>query len=151
MLPIDKHSLDMELERQCVIQEYVDRTVAQIAFEVAEAKDAMETTEARLKQDVVDRSGVRVTVQQVDAQVQRNPQRIAAWKRYLEKKLELEQWHAVSGAWRGRSYNMTNLSTLYNADYFTVDSLRGKESRSHKEGYEELRHAASASRRRLNK
>lgn len=145
-LPVDKNNLDEELQEQSAVQEMIGRKVAELATACNLAKDRLATTAARLTNDLGQHEGRRLTKDQIDAQVQRHPERCRCWDAFQRSRQELEEWQALLDAWKGRSFLMTNLTHLYGADYFAVNSTVAKKERP--DEYTSLRSTAAAARTR---
>lgn len=148
MLPVDKNNLDEELERQAHIQEVIGRRVAQLATACNQAKDVYSTACARLTNDLGQCEGRKLTKDQVEAQVQRHPERCRTWDAYQRARQELEEWQVLHEAWKGRSFIMTNLTHLYGADYFTTTRTSMSFQGARDDEYTDLRKMAAQSRGR---
>lgn len=148
MLPVDKNNLDEELERQAHIQDVIGRKVAQLGTVCNQAKDVYATACARLTNDLGQCEGRKLTKDQVEAQVQRHPERCRTWDAYQRARQELEEWQSLLDAWRGRSFLMTNLTHLYGADYFTTTKTSTSFRGGTDDEYAELRNRAAQARGR---
>lgn len=118
MLRVNKHRLDDELEMQGEIAFHVLAKVADLESRVRNAKDNMESVEARLRLDYRE-SGEKMTVDELNARVQNHRERKAAFQDLDRKEHDLAQWKAAAEAWRQRSHALSRLAELHGTEYFT--------------------------------
>lgn len=121
MLALSRHSLDDALEIQAAVMEAISHRCAELKSIAESAKDDLATVEAalaiELKQD-----DAKISVNMLDAAVQRAPRRTLCWVTYQEARQEHEEWVGLLAAWTARGYNIKTLSDLYGAQYFQLDS-----------------------------
>lgn len=122
MLPCNKHRLDDELEIQPDIMERISSRVVVMNSRMLEAKDELARVEARLLEDVKDGES-RVTKDQAEAKVKRDPERRKAWERFQAARAEFEEWQGALDAWRAKGFSLTQLCGLYASNYYSVDSV----------------------------
>ena len=84
-------------------------------------KHKLEVTVAELDKDVRDAmttEGEKITEAQVKAQVAREPDFHAAYKKYLTACLEADRWEALRNAYRQRADMLRSLVQLHQVGYF---------------------------------
>lgn len=118
MLRVNKHRLDDELEMQGEIAFHVLAKVADLESRVRNAKDTLESVEARLRLDYRE-SGEKMTVDELTARVQNHRERVAAFQELDRKEHDLAQWKAAAEAWRQRSHALSRLAELHGTEYFS--------------------------------
>lgn len=150
-LAIDKDALDEGLIQQP--QQYLDVSEA-YALAVSrrdQAKDNLETLEARLNLDYrsdAESSGEKYTEPMLKAKVQQSKMRRQAYTEYLEACKEVDLLDGLRSAYRDRSYMLRSLADLYVTGYFTSSSVKGNTSRKVEEEAYNRRRAAMAEDRR---
>ena len=113
----DKHRLDDELELQPEMAYQLSRLVADMVQRVEQAKDDLKVLEAR-KMVEARMAGDKVTDKSAESTVVRDPERRAAFSKWLELKREQDCLVGLQAAWRERGYALTNLANLHGSDYF---------------------------------
>ena len=145
MLKSDRHSLDTELEMQADVFDRISQRVVQLGARVAEAKDQLSRTEARLLSDIADNAPSKMTVAQIDAQVKRHQDRRDDWSAYQQAISEHAEWENLREAWKQKGYSLKTLADLYSSNYFSATSHTPRHNRGvggmyrHDQDYQEGR------------
>lgn len=143
MLRVDRNTLDDDLEVQAEVLDRISQQVNRLGQRLAEAKEKLSSTEARLTRDVAEDATTKMTATQVSAEVHRHRDRRDAWAAHQSARFEFEEWEALRDAWRQRGYSLKTLSDLYAAQYFTTSSHQARDRsesgisrRGHQRGHE---------------
>jgi len=132
MLPTMKHRLDDELEIYAEIMEQISSQAVLYNSRAIEAKDKLAKAEGLLIEEFKE-DNPKLTVDQVNSQVRRHPDRAQAWRVSQEARAEYEKWSGLADAWRQKGYAIKNLADLYAAQYFALSDHQRKldPNRSH--------------------
>lgn len=118
-LPIDKHRLDDELERQATIGEEIGRRVTDAEQDVTVAKDDLDRCEARLLIDY--KSGEdKMSEKEIAARIATHRERSSRFDAVLDAQRNLSTWKRLGEAWKNRGYDIKTLSELYSASYWST-------------------------------
>lgn len=125
MLLIDKNNLDSELINQADVYATIGLQVAEAINDRDFLKEEVEVTYARLA-NLYRESGEKVTEGKVAEHVQLHPNYSAVKTDYLKAKKVAEEWMAIRDAFGQRVSMLKELCNLYQAEYWTRDSVKTK-------------------------
>lgn len=118
MLRINKHRLDDELEIQADVLERISEQVARLSTSHNEAVEVFKRSEASA---FIDHKQAGEADKLADANSKRDPQRMKAWAEVQRAREELDVWRDLYEAWKARGYSLKELTSLYVAQYFSVN------------------------------
>lgn len=149
-LKVSKHQLDDELEEHAELLDQIGQAVAATNTLAIEMKDKLGKVEGRVSDQMRDLHE-KATVGAINSMVQRHPERVAAYERWVSAREDHEQWQSLHEAWKARGYGISTLSGLYANQYFALKSTSARvpSKRSYDEGRAAMRQAEPAPRRRL--
>jgi hypothetical protein len=125
-LRIDKHALDEELEEQPSLLFQISEAFVQAAAERDMLKEQLATTDAKLDADVRSQhADEKYTEAMVKNQVQTHKKHDAAMLKYLDSKKQADLLFHLKEAFQTRSFMIRDLCSLYNANYFEENSVKG--------------------------
>lgn len=145
LLPIRKHRLDEELELQGEVLYRIGERKAAANSVMQRAKDDLASVEAEVYTRARD-SVTKITVQELQGIVQRDPKRRAAWLDYVEAREVFERWESLYESWRSRGFALKALGELYISSYYTTESVGSTQRHQQDQEYQANRRAAASAR-----
>jgi len=125
MLPINKHGLDDELEKQAQTAFNISQNVARSSFELREVDDRLEKYEAELyitlRRESSDQSR-KMTVEEIKCAIQEDHRRGELQASASAYRRVHEEWLGLSEAWKQRGFALKSLADLAVANYYEVDT-----------------------------
>lgn len=128
MLKVSKHHLDDELEIHAEVMEQLTTEVALRNTLMIRAKDDLAREEGKLAEDIKE-DEPKLSIGAIDAKVKRDPYRVKSWTHYQNAREGHEKWVGLLEAWRQKGFTMKNLSDLYSAQYFALNSTSARPER----------------------
>ena len=131
-LKIDRENLDEEVMRQ---PELFYRVSAELASAISDrdgAKDLMNRTEARIKEDIREewrKEEKKFTVTEVDDAASRHPKFKSRQEEYRAASQRVELVSAMKEAFQQRSYMLRELSSLWVNNYFQDSSTKSGDTK----------------------
>ena len=150
-LLIDKLALDEELiDNPTLVYQVCEECAEAIAVRDAK-KEALETIDAELDseiRDILSKTSSKITENVVKGMVQVHQEHQNAFKEYNEAKLTAAKKIALERAVSARSDALEQLSRLYSAGYFAINSTKKSTDEAK---YNDHRRQLAAARKGLNK
>jgi hypothetical protein len=129
-LMVQKSRLDEELEVQPVIMWRITEKLASCSRAVRDCKDRIKQLEAELSTNLK-QADPKATVGQIDAQIQMSTARQQLAKQLSGMLEEEQEWSGLLDCWKTKGHSIRELSLLYQANYWTTDSISKRERPSH--------------------
>lgn len=151
---ISKHELDDAASEQP--QLYFD--IAEREAEAVSVRDAgkkrLEDTEAKLSRSIrvkTQSDAKPPTEKAIADRLRREPEYQEVYEEYLALKERAAKWDALRGAAEQRSSMLKLLASLYTANYYTTESLRGSKDLSRVKDASYLSNRAALAKKRTSK
>lgn len=124
-LPIDRDSLDTELEQQAAIHHRIGESLAEATAAQRAARDELDATSGRMIADLM-ATHSKMSKTAAESQIKMEEEYLEVRHGYTVACEQVDRWSSLQQAWIQRSYALANLAELYVNDYFTSDSARSK-------------------------
>lgn len=118
MLRVNKHQLDIELEVQPEVLERISRQIAELNAEIGGFADNVKRAEANSFNEAKEAGE---SDKRAEMAKHRDPFCEKARRAYQVRKQELEEWQGLYVAWQSKGYSIKELTSLYIAQYFSID------------------------------
>jgi hypothetical protein len=129
-LPINKHTLDDELEHQAAIQHMISEKLSKAREHKDLLESELDAMESRLYVSFASgavNSGKKPSIDYIKNQVKVDGDRKQKFVEFNEARAEHERWEGLYYAWRARNDALQALSKLAVANYFAVETTYDRE------------------------
>lgn len=121
-LPIDKHSLDSELERHAMTYYDIGEEMTFAVSRRDQAKEDLARVDAEVYDEIVQSDNEKLSDAKIRNRVLADSRHKDAFTAYNQARAEADQWTVLHEAYRQRGSMLRQLAELYVANYYTTSS-----------------------------